>query len=349
MAEVRLPEGLRWTCSGCGACCSAFRLGPVEPEIVDRLHGEDIGGRWAPAAEGFVDRERDGLFLRKVDGHCVFLRDDKLCAVHVLLGADAKPGFCREFPYHFVEDPRGLVAIIRATCKGFGRSSREGPLVTADDALASDVARNVPRRRFAPPHVDVAPGVRVALDRYMTVEGELLDRLAPERITDPEPSRWIAAIRDHVHPSAPPVRPEQARAAEEAILRALRIVMGQVVEQPGGTPEQRAFAAEALERVSRAHDGVGQPLALGPDEVAYANLLLRSYLLAKRFTAYGGLAEGLGAWLVGAIVARRTANHRGAEALGLAWREWERLEAVELVTVLLRRARPALLDLFLHA
>lgn len=311
-----------------------------------RLEAEDIGVRWAPAAAGW----QDGGFLRTVDGRCVFLRDDKLCAVHVLIGADAKPGFCREFPYHFVEDPRGTVAVVRATCKGFGESFRDGPLVTNEDARASDVAHQVPRRRFFPDRVEVVPGYAVDLARWMVLEDEIL---AAVQGAEGEPPELVARVREQLYQAAGadavPVRAEQALAAEEALLRALRIVMGRVVEGPGGTPDQRAFAAAALDRIAVAHDAVGQPPApMTAEARAYANLLLRSAILSKRFASVGGVADGLGGWLLGAIVARRNAEDPSAVALGRSWSDWERFEAIEMVTALLRRARPALVDLFLH-
>src|SRR5690606_10089714 len=137
-------------------------------------------------------------------------------------------------------------AVVRPTCQGFGRSFREGPLVSADDALASDTARNVPRRRFFPADVEAVPGHRVPLDRWMALEADLLGALGGADDQVSGPFALVARARDVLYDGTGaervPVRPEQARAAEEALLRALRIVMGRVVEGPGGTEAQRAFA-----------------------------------------------------------------------------------------------------------
>ena len=60
-------------------------------EILTELEARDVGAHWAPAASApWYERRTapDGtehLFLTHRDGHCVFLRDDSLCAVHAPL------------------------------------------------------------------------------------------------------------------------------------------------------------------------------------------------------------------------------------------------------------------------
>lgn len=340
---ARLPAGLRWTCSGCGACCTGYELGPVEPELVERWREAGLLDRGPAAEHGAVDERGH---LRTLDGRCVFLTDDRRCAVHAALGPEAKPGFCREFPFQLVEDPLGLVAVVRASCLGFGRTSQEGPLVRPVDVAEVQAAGRTPRR-FAPKEVPVVPGMVLPLDRYMALEQQLVATV--EQAPEVGPAGLVARVRDRILPWGPPPNPGQARVAEEAVLRALRVLLEHVVEQPGGAPHQRAFARESLDRLRAAHERAGEPLVLDGDAVAFANLLLRSHLLAKRFTAWGGVAEGLGVWLVGATVACRTADAPSAEAVGAAWRAWERFEAIGLVSRWLRKTRPALVDLFLHA
>src|SRR6188768_3764626 len=131
-APIRTPKDARWSCRSCGDCCRGFEFGPVEPAIIAGLEARDVAAHWAPAAEAPWYERRpapDGttaLFLTHRDGHCVFLRDDALCAVHALWGAEAKPAFCREYPFHVVEDPEGIVVIARSDCGGFHESFVDG-------------------------------------------------------------------------------------------------------------------------------------------------------------------------------------------------------------------------------
>lgn len=312
-------------------------------ELVERWRGAGLLDDGPAAEHGAVDAKG---FLRTVEGRCVFLTEDRRCRVHAVLGPDAKPDFCREFPFQLVEDPRGLVAVVRASCLGFGHSFRDGPFIDARDVAAVRAAGR-PVRRFAPDEVSVLPGMALPLERYMVLEDQLI--AAVEEAGPVDPAVLVARVRARILPWGPEPSPGQARVAEEAVLRALRVLVERVVEQPGGAEHQRAFTRDALRRLRIAHERAGEPLVLDTDAREYANLLLRSHLLAKRFTAWGGLAEGLGVWLVGATVAARTAEGPGAEALGEAWRAWERFEAIELVTRWLRKTRPALVDLFLHS
>ena len=119
----------RWSCHGCGACCREFRLGPVEPEVVAAL--TSAGAATLAGCEDWVVREPGpggevGWFLRHRDGACVFLLPDNRCVIHAELGAEAKPGFCQEFPFRRLRDPNGEILMIRASCAGFHASSVTG-------------------------------------------------------------------------------------------------------------------------------------------------------------------------------------------------------------------------------
>ncbi|MFH1404012.1 MAG: YkgJ family cysteine cluster protein [Candidatus Altiarchaeota archaeon] len=72
-------------CTCCGNCCR-FRITPVTPEDVKRL--ADAGETGFSAS---VDGEGS---LKRVNGRCVFLKDDK-CRVH-----GHRPAVCREFPFY---------------------------------------------------------------------------------------------------------------------------------------------------------------------------------------------------------------------------------------------------------
>ena len=304
---IRLPTGIRWSCHGCGSCCTGHELGPVEPEVIPRLLKAGIGELWPAAGEGWYDERPDGIFLRQVGGACVFLRPDKLCAVHALVGGDAKPGFCREFPYHFVDDPRGTVAVIRATCAGFYKSFRDGAeLDEATVEAAALLPRVAPRTRFAPATVIALPGAEVALDSWLDMETAVIALLESETPNDPAIS--VGRVRDElarrcgVELLAP--RPEQYDAAVRALTFTLTRVLEAALQAPGGQPHQVDFARDCRALMITAHEAEA-PSPLDAEAHAWTDLLLRSQLLARQWSAWGGVAEGLGVWLLGIEIARR--------------------------------------------
>jgi Fe-S-cluster containining protein len=73
----------RFRCTLCGNCCR-FRITPITEEDVKLLEKAGYKGFW----------ERKGeLKMRRDNGRCVFLKDDR-CAVH-----EHRPQVCREFPF----------------------------------------------------------------------------------------------------------------------------------------------------------------------------------------------------------------------------------------------------------
>jgi Fe-S-cluster containining protein len=352
--RYRIPRDLRWSCHACAKCCSSgLELGPVEPDVITQLLDSDIRQQWGPAAHGFHETRtgEDGSayhVLRQNDGRCVFLRDDDLCAVHALLGPDAKPGFCREFPYLFVDDPKGTVAVIRPACGSFPKSFLDGDKVGPDlDAIAS-VRRATPRYTWSPDSVQILPGLAVSTGNWLALEDPVLDGIAQ----NPEPpSMSVARIREALVSvtgrSLPPASPARYEQALSAILHAFVALLTEVVEQDtGGQPHQTRFVQASLERMKLAQQRT--PAPWDETSIAYLNLCLRSQLLSKGFSAWGGLPEGLGVFLVGAEVAWR-AGDGTVESLGEHLAEWIRLRDHRMGSALLRRAAEATRDLFLHA
>lgn len=343
---IRAPAGLRWSCHSCGACCTGHDLGPVAPAVVDALTHADIGAAWPPAADGFVELRPDGAYLRQRDGACVFLEADRRCAVHRLLGEQAKPAFCREFPYHLIDDPQGTVAVVRATCAGFWRSYRDGEAASADTlAAVAALPTTAPRARFAPDAVPVAPGLTVDLPTWMAWEDVALRAANP----DDDPRAAVARVRGGWPGDRPTPRPPQYDAAFDALTFALARVLDAVLAQPGGAPHQVAFVEACADQLALARQH--PPAALDADARAWLDLLLRSALLAKSWAAWGGVAEGLGVWLLGVEVARRrpTDAPLSAEDLAPAIARWDRFVAIGVIGHWLRKARVAAVDLTLHA
>lgn len=351
---IRIPKGLRWSCRSCGSCCTSdYDLGPVEPEVIDDLTEVGIGALWPPASEGWYQLRQDGAYLSTVDGHCVFLRDDKRCAVHDLVGGARKPGFCREFPYHLVEDTIGWVAVVRPTCRGFHHSFVDGDPVADQVEEVAALPRVVPRRRFAPESVSVLDGASVPIATWMAGETRLLEEIRGLSF-DSTMAHLRGVLHAHAGREAPVIRPEQRAAALQAIVQALTLIMAHTLKQSGNAdPERVAFAEESLRRLESVARGLGEPAPpLAKDAEEWVNLLVRSALLGKRFAVWGGVAEGMGELILAVEFSRRLAEHRTggvtAAALSEPMAHWRRFAAIELITMILRKARPALIDLLLH-
>lgn len=358
--EIRTPTGARWDCHACGDCCRLYDLGPVEPHIVKGLQDRDIAAHWEPAraAPWFEVRRapdgREAVFFTHRDGHCVFLRDDNLCAVHGLFGADAKPAFCREFPFHVLDDPRGTVAVVRPSCTSYHRGFAAGTPVADQAASAVALPRVMGRRRFAPTEVPVLPDAGVPLDAWMDHEARILAILDGPPV-DPEAS--IAILRTELYAIAgrtgPIVDPKRARLAAGAVIEALRRLMDRAANDPNPSAEAHrvAFARAARDLLVRAQAGLATPRPLADDARAYLHLLLRTFVLAKGWASIGSVADGLGAFGVQATVVRSAALEDGpidAAQAAEVLVKWTKLTENPAIMGVMRMARPALIDVFMH-
>lgn len=332
----------------------------MEPSVVAGLEEADITRLWPPAAAApWMRREQapDGseqIYFTQRGGRCVFLRDDDLCTIHAQLGPAAKPGFCREFPYHLVDDPLGTVAVVRPSCGGFHRSFRDGERVGPELDAVRALPRAHPRRVFAPDTVQAVPGVRVDLDAWMRCEAAALTALEAEVVG---PTVGIATLRGALYRAsghaAPAPREAQLHAAVGATLYALEAVMRRVLaaDPSPADPTRAAFATEMTGRLNAVRAKVMEPWPrLDADTVAYTHLLLRSHVLAKQWEAWGGVPQGLGLWLIGVTTATLDADGPVTPAAFTeAYQRWLRFRANRLITAVLRKAEPALVDAFLHA
>ncbi|TNE89133.1 MAG: hypothetical protein EP330_11885 [Deltaproteobacteria bacterium] len=354
--EIRTPPETRWTCGGCGACCRGYSFGPVSERIIKGLEEADIGAHWPLAASQPWYQIQDGptgeaYYLAKVDDHCIFLRDDNLCAVHAALGAEAKPAFCREFPFHLVEDERGLTAVIRADCKSWHESFDSAEPVAADAAEVAAMTRVMPIRQFKGDTVPVLPGVAVPMGQWLELEDVLAAGLVRER----QPEAHIAWIRTQLVRAGMPLpeegNPERARMAQQALLQAMAMMMRRVLAEEGPN-EQQAEAEERARAVELVLSRLGEPLpALDDRAVGFLGAALRSVWTGRLWTSGGDVAGGLGRWLFLVTCARIEA---GGDTLTAAefsktYHLWRRFAVNRTIAWTLEKARPALVDLFLTA
>ena len=359
--KVRTTQDARWSCEGCGLCCRFHELGPVEPEIIQGLKDKDIGAHWAPAAKGdwFTTKtDPDGqttTWLAKRGGACVFLTEQNRCAVHASFGAEAKPGFCRAFPFVAVRDPLGIALALRSDCEAVPLTATMGQPVAEQVEALMAIPNSRMFREFAPASVVIHQGFDVPLERWMALETRLLSQIrdwarSPEALAAGVRGLLVADTQSvHTRPD-----PERYKMALGAVLQALRMVMDHVIaREQAPNAADAAFAVEMRQAIGRGLAGLGAPLPpLTPEAEAVFNLGLRNLLLGKRFVGPGSVAAGVGLFLLNATVARFVIGGTAPitpTQLAQVHPRWTRFTHNQSLSAILRKARPALEDLWWHA
>lgn len=99
-----LDESIRFTCGSCTSCCDQPWHTLIEPDKAAALDRHDFGAYPQLVGKKFYETyslDKKGRHrLAKGEGtKCLFLDADGLCIIHKELGAEAKPGMCRQFPF----------------------------------------------------------------------------------------------------------------------------------------------------------------------------------------------------------------------------------------------------------
>lgn len=317
---------------------------------MDNLWPERAGRAWVrdggPAGPG--------LYLEKIDGHCVFLRPDNRCAVHAELGEDKKPAFCREYPFATVRTPRGTVVTVREGCGGIPETFESGTPLAEHAPAVVDLPRGYPVQQFGDKPVALLPGLGVSADDWLYLE-DALQELAVKQTR--QPAALVAALRARIltavrrDPPAPD--PVTALRATQALLQVYGMVLDQAMLDERGSDADRAFAEKLRAQVKRADTAL--PFGVPPLDASaqrYVRFLLQNHLLGKRFLRQGSVAAGLGLFIhnvhTAALAAERAPDGTvSAVSLGHTLTDHVRLTLNRSLAPMLQRARPALVDLFM--
>jgi len=328
---------------------------------------------WAPAADGFAVKRPgpDGapawFLTRREDGACVFLQDDGLCAVHARWGADAKPAFCREYPFALVEDPAGLRIFVRSDCGGWAESHARGTPIPEQAQAIVDLPRVHPAGRFTMDPVVVLPGLGLGRESWPTVEASvtpLLDAAAPVDTLVHSVVDTLFRLIGRPRPHADPARVDAAVAHVHQRLRAA--LRPALQAPPDDDPETRGMLgylsavdellAQAEPALPRGPGDERSPPPLDVGARDYVCMVLRHQLHGRTFQDLGGLPGWLGAMVVGVRLARAAASTDApdadtisARALGPRLATWVRLTRHATARRLLADLRPVLEDVMLHA
>jgi len=115
-SEFIFPPGTRYQCVGCGYCCRQRWGVEVEKECLDNLP-DDLKRSVGPPQKQDEKTNIGGVIVPgESHAGCPLLDTDNLCVIHKRLGYDAKPLVCREFPFRFVETPRGVIVDVSYVC-----------------------------------------------------------------------------------------------------------------------------------------------------------------------------------------------------------------------------------------
>ena len=317
MTVVSLSDA-KWSCSSCGDCCKGFSFGPVEEHVVSGLMAAKIEDIWHPSRQGWVEKSVDGeWFFKQVSGHCVFLREDNLCAIHDLLGESAKPWFCREYPFHLVREPRGVAVRVREDCGGYYKSFSSGHTVQDSAQALLSLPRIVPVQSILDRTIIIGPGLGVSAENWVEVEPLLLQRVKDA----PDIHRAVNSIRSAI---------DQMTGRDSKISTPFRQIYLEIltgvkarIESQSNLPNRFRTAREDmllfLSRASREPEG-----RYTPEAHDFWSVVLRGRILGKRFAAFGGLPSGIGLSLFEFHLLSGKSSPMTLEGLGPSLSQWRR-------------------------
>ena len=312
MTNPKVLSDARWSCQSCGACCRGFSFGPVEEHIVRGLEQKHIAEHWDPAKEEWYIRhpQTGEFYFTHVDGHCIFLQDDNLCAIHARWGSEAKPWFCREYPFSVVEDEEGMSITVRDDCGGFHKSMDDGALVGSQIEEILAIARPIPHQRFAPQQVVILPGLGVSVSNWLQVESMLLDQCSSSA------NDSVRAIRNSLYRMANRQQ-NPSKASFEEIYDTINSVLVQKLHSLQVDP----VMTQAKEYLLSMLDSGREKRSVSEDVERYFVRILRTRILSKAFARLGSFPAGMGFFL---FEYRLFAFRGSREDVGPLYSRWRR-------------------------
>jgi Fe-S-cluster containining protein len=187
---IRTPPGARFSCLGCGRCCTHWNV-IITGEEYERFRQVD----WASVSPSLGGKE---LFIRlperdppdyvigqdPVTGRCLFLDEENRCVMHAHLGGEKKGLTCRLFPLMFVEAPDGVTVGLRFNCPAVQGNSGED--LSADPPALGSLLEEVRNSQQAVRLLDPIPfdsEETLSWDLYLQIENTLNDILRDDAVS----------------------------------------------------------------------------------------------------------------------------------------------------------------------
>lgn len=316
---LRFAPGFSFACTGCGGCCHAQNIGPVDAEVVAAVQSSK-----EPAIEALHEqygslfrrvREEDGAtaqLCRLGATGCAFLRDDQGCTIHGSLGSAAKPSLCRLFPYVFIQTPDGVDVSVLLECRDYTAAKAAGQGVAADPAALEAEIRPLLGLPGAiaplPARIPIAPNMDVSWQDYRAWEEQAIGIISSWRegsFMDLH-ARIIASLAQAFDVPLGSRRGPSARNDEDSpssvavLIDGLKVDLDRVlgdVQSPGDEP---AVATQAWMRLlidASAMTGVYARRSASSDLDEGLRALLRdaygNHLFAKSWANFGSVALGI--------------------------------------------------------
>lgn len=195
MKRVRYYPSQTLGCIGCGKCCGGWPV-PVSEEEVRSISALPLTGLPVSPAQCF-QQEKRGWYLKKLDGHCIFLDDEKKCRIHSQFGFDAKPLTCRLYPLDVRTWSDGSVsAALRYDCPA--AACGQGCELAACGPRILSFARELEKRRKKPATADYSEVIAPEVERLQEIADAYCRILTEESV--PEKVRFYgAACLIHFH------------------------------------------------------------------------------------------------------------------------------------------------------
>ncbi len=303
-----------YKCRHSGACCTSNWPIPIEADRLARVRAALASGRLRLPRAGVADiftheTSDDGALLGVSHNACVFFGAGAghLCAIQRVLGHDALPLACRQFPRVTVADPRGISVTLSHYCPTAGAMlASESPvaIVTGAAAFPNDGEYvGLDATTSLPPLL--RPGILMDWESWWEVERLAVTHLSRNDWDLAGTLTSLAAIVEDIRAW----RPEQG-----ALLARVRTAFETSV--PGG---QRPFDDEwRATSCAFAIDAVPSDLrdnvpTFTPGSQAPATPILRRFLAAHAFANWTAhLAQGLRSWLRSIEVAYALAAATGS-------------------------------------
>lgn len=171
--NVILPD-LVYDCLRCGKGCSVDFTVLVSPEVEERIIDTETVAEVRRAGYLPLKVLDDGRKSvgRRENRECVYLRDDRLCALHFEHGVESKPRPCRQFPFHPINTPDGFYVGLSFFCTAVQqRHGRElGEQTDEIKQAISQQFSEVPPVSLVDIKIQIGPGLEIEWETYKELE-----------------------------------------------------------------------------------------------------------------------------------------------------------------------------------
>ena len=163
MTQWHFAPGRNFECSQCARCCRGWRI-HVDPQTAQSLQS-------TPFRKQLEVKEGRTFARKDAQENCSFLTPQQLCQLHAELGAEAKPGGCRQFPFRLTRTPDGVFAGTSFSCPSI-QANQGRPLATYQSELEA-LAETLPL--WGETGLRVCQSVQLDWSDYRRLEAHILD------------------------------------------------------------------------------------------------------------------------------------------------------------------------------